>query len=71
LINRLLAADYPDGTQALLEQHRDQVDPELVEMMQLMSQDLGTRGRENLSQRLDEIRRQALTLVESDPDQAA
>ena len=66
LVNRLLGAEYPEGTQALLEEHRDQIDAGLVEMMRLMSQDLATRGRESLSQRLDEIRQQASALVEGD-----
>jgi hypothetical protein len=66
LVNRLLSAEYPQGTQAMLEEHRDQIDAGLVEMMRLMSQDLATRGRESLSQRLDEIRQQASAMVEGD-----
>lgn len=70
LVNRLLSADYPEGTRAMLEEHRDEVGARLVEMMGLMSQDLATKGRDGLSRRLDEIQQQALALINGDPARA-
>jgi hypothetical protein len=38
LISQLLDADYPDGTQALLEENRQQVDTKLLAVMELLGQ---------------------------------
>jgi hypothetical protein len=64
LINQLLIADYPDGTETLLEENREQVNAELLEIMRLMSEDLAKSGREELSQQLGQIQEQAATIVE-------
>lgn len=63
LINRLLAAEYPDGTQALLEENRPRVDAGLLDIMQLVGEDLSQNGQEEAAQRLAQIREQASTLV--------
>jgi hypothetical protein len=63
LINQLLAAEYPGGTQALLEENRQAIDGEFLELMQLVGQDLSQKGREELSQKLAQIHEQASTRI--------
>jgi CpXC protein len=63
LINQLLTAEYPGGTQALLEENRQAIGGEFLELMRLVGQDLSQRGREELGQRLAQIREQASKMV--------
>lgn len=63
LINRLMAAQYPEATQALLEEHRQEVDERLLEVMDAIGKDLATQGRPDIAQRLAEIRDQARGLL--------
>ena len=63
LINHLLSTDYPQGTQALLEENRDQVNSQLLEIMDLVRDDLIESGREKLAGRLVQIRAQAAAMV--------
>jgi len=58
-INRLLTAEYPDGTQALLEANRERIDDQMLEFMELIENDLTESGRVELAKRLAEIRKQA------------
>jgi hypothetical protein len=58
-INSLLTADYPDGTQALIQENLQQVDARMLELMQLVEDDLAQSGRLELAQRLAEIHQQA------------
>lgn len=62
-INQLLAAEYPNGTRALLEQNRDRLDGELLELMRAIEEDVRQDGRTELSQRLAEIQRQVAELI--------
>ena len=62
-INQLLSAEYPAGTLALLEENRQQVTVRLIETMRVVEKDLTQSGREQVAQRLAEIREQATTLV--------
>ena len=62
-INGLLTADYPDGTQSLLEDNRQQIDERMLELMQLVEDDLAKNGRVELAQRLAEIKKQATSLI--------
>jgi hypothetical protein len=64
IINRLLTAEYPDGTQALLDENHDQVNAQLLEIMRLVTEDLTKSGREEVAQRLVQIREQAAAMVE-------
>jgi hypothetical protein len=64
LTNQLLGADYPDGTRALLEDNRQSVDAELLEIMQLVQEDLSASGQGPLAERLARIREQAAAMVE-------
>jgi hypothetical protein len=61
-INSLLTADYPDGTQALLDENRQQIDDRMLELMRLVENDLTQSGRVKLGQRLAEIQKQAASL---------
>jgi hypothetical protein len=63
LINRLLAADYPNGTRALLEQNRDRLDGEFLELMRAIEEDVRQDGRTELSRRLADIQRQVAELI--------
>ena len=63
-INALLTADYPEGTQALLEENRQQVNAELLEIMRVVGEDLVQSGREQEAQHLAEIRSQAAAMLE-------
>ena len=60
-INSLLTAEYPAGTQALLEENRHQIDDRMLELMRLVEDDLTQSGRVELAQRLAEIQKQAAT----------
>jgi len=62
-INGLLTADYPDGTQALLDENRQQIDDRMLELMRLVEDDLTQSGRVELAQRLAEIQKQAASLT--------
>jgi hypothetical protein len=64
LINKLLSAEYPEGTLALLQENRQQVDVQLLEIMRLVREDLVQSGRAQVAQRLAEIREQATAMVE-------
>jgi hypothetical protein len=63
LINRLLTVEYPDGTQALLEENRQHVDARLIEMMDAATEDLSQSGREEAAARMAQVREQAAALV--------
>jgi hypothetical protein len=63
LISKLLSAEYPAGTQALLDENRQQVNSQLLEIMQLIEQDLSRNGQVEAAQRLAQIREQATTLI--------
>ncbi len=64
LINQLLTAEYPEGTQLLLDENREQVSVQLLEIMRLVTDDLEQSGREQVAQRLAQIRKQAAVMVE-------
>jgi hypothetical protein len=63
LINKLLRADYPEATLALLESNRDKIDAQFVELMRMVGGDLTQSGRDELAKRLESIRDQAATLL--------
>ncbi len=64
LISQLLAADYPDGTRALLEEYQELVGPPLLELMELLGKDLAEGDREDLDHQLAQIRDQAAAMVQ-------
>jgi hypothetical protein len=62
-INQLLSAEYPAGTLALLEENRQQVGVRLIETMRVVEKDLIQSDREQVANRLAEIREQAAAMV--------
>jgi hypothetical protein len=63
LINQLLSTEYPDGTRALLEENRPLLEQGLPEVMQMVEEDLGQRGRNELARQLAQIRAQATEML--------
>lgn len=59
-VNSLLTANYPDGTQSLLEANRESIDERLFKFMELIEDDLSQGGRQDLAERLGQIREQAI-----------
>lgn len=65
-INELLLQPYPEGTRQMLREYRDEVTPELLDLMARMVEDLGQTDNPNsaeLAKRLRDIRAQAMLLV--------
>lgn len=62
-INRLLEAEFPQGTQAMLEENRAQVTSGLLEAMQVIAEDLEQQGQAGVARRLRDIRGQAVLMV--------
>jgi len=46
LLNQLLDADYPEGTQRILEQNRDQLNAGFLKLIDAVIQDLAAQGRQ-------------------------
>lgn len=63
LINRLLEAEFPEGTQDLLKRHRDQVNDELLAALHAIADDMERQGQSDMAKRLRDIRGQAVLLV--------
>jgi hypothetical protein len=64
LISRLLNAEYPDETQKLLADNLDQLDPEFMEALAAIVEDLAGRGQSELSDRLKGIGDQATAMLD-------
>lgn len=65
-INELITQPYPAGTRQMLREHRDEVTPEVLDIMARMAEDLGQAGdpaSAELAKRIRDIRAQALLLV--------
>lgn len=65
-INELMAQPYPEGTRQMLREHRDEVTPEVLDMMARMAEDFGQAGdpaSAELAKRIRDIRAQAMLLV--------
>jgi hypothetical protein len=63
LINRLLAAEFPDESRAILRQNSDQLDERLLETMALVRENLVRRGQEDVADRLSQIEGQVRVLM--------
>jgi hypothetical protein len=59
LINRLLKADYPDGTRQMLRDNQAMVNAEFIGVLDMLAQDFADRGEEETSERLKMIQAQA------------
>lgn len=64
LINELLGAEYPQGTQQLLQERRSDWDADLLQMMDTLAADLEKQGRGPSAQQLKEIRGQAEAILQ-------
>ena len=62
-INQLLSAEYPEGTQALLEENEALLQPQLLKVMDMIQEDLVESEREELARRLAQVRQQAAGLI--------
>jgi hypothetical protein len=62
-VNQLLAADYPQGSQALLDAQRERVNQELLQVMDLIAEDMNQRGQEDMAQQLAKLRAQAAAML--------
>ncbi len=63
LINDLLRAPYPDGTRALLKERQGEVTPEVLALMDQLSQQLAEREDAEAAKRLKDIKTQAMLMV--------
>ena len=59
LVNELLAADYPEKTQELLEQHLSDLDDAFLKVLSSLATDMESQQRSQIAQRLGAIRTQA------------
>jgi hypothetical protein len=55
LINELLSAEYPEGTQAILRTNHDRLDERLLETMALVRENLVRRGQQGTADKLSQI----------------
>lgn len=65
-INELIGQPYPEGTRQMLREHRDEVTPELLDMMAHMAEDFrqaGDPASAELAKRIRDIRAQAMLLI--------
>jgi hypothetical protein len=64
LVNDLLAAGYPEGTEQVLRERRSEWDADLVETLDRLAQDLEAQGRNDPAERLRNVRDQAQALLD-------
>ncbi len=65
LINQLLSAEYPEGTLALLQENRQKINDQLLEVMRLVAEDLGKNGRDETAERMTQVQEQAKGLIDA------
>ena len=64
LVNDLLAADYPQGTQELLQERRAEWGAKFLEILSALAEDLEAQQQPQTAQRLREIRTQAEAVLQ-------
>ena len=64
-VNTLLAAEYPEGTRKMLEEHRQEWDADFLEVLNALAADVEAQGRPEAAQRLKDIRAQAEALLKN------
>jgi hypothetical protein len=65
-INELVMAPWPDGTRQILSDNRDQVTPELLDLIGQMAEEMAKDGQEGSAEmvkRLRDIRAQAMLMI--------
>ena len=70
LVNDLLAAEYPQETQQLLEERRTEWDEELPALLTKLAEDLDTQERRQTAQRLRELCEQVKSLLSESGSEA-
>ena len=63
LLNQLFEADYPDGTQRILEQNQDRLDDDFLKLLDAVVQDLASQGRQQDVNTVQLIRAQAKAMI--------
>lgn len=63
LLNRLLEADYPEGTQRILEQNREQINTDFAKLMDAVIRDLAAQGRQQDVDTTQLIRAQVKAMI--------
>jgi len=64
LLNQLLEADYPEGTQRILEQNRDQLNADFLNLVDSIIADVAAQGLQERVNALQLIRTQAKTIID-------
>jgi len=64
-VNQLLSSEYPEGTLALLQENRQRITGQLLEVMRLVADDLAKSGRQETAQRMVQVREQAAGMTGS------
>jgi hypothetical protein len=65
-INQLVMAPYPDGTRKLLQDNREHISPELVDLIGQMADEMAANEGEDAAEmvkRLRDIRSQAMLMI--------
>jgi len=65
LVNTLLAAEYPEGTDKLLRERSSEWNAEFLDVLSALAADLETPERRETAQRLRELRTQAEAILQS------
>lgn len=63
LINELMQAEYPSETRRLLGERRQDITPEVLDVMEALAQSLVEQGQTDVAKRLRDIRGQAALVV--------
>lgn len=63
LINDLMQAEYPTETRRLLGERRQEITPEVLEVMEALAQTLAEQGQLEVAKRLRDIRGQAMLVA--------
>jgi len=63
LVNNLLAAEYPEGTHKMLEEHRQEWSAEFLDILSALAEEVTEQGRPEAAQRLKDIRAQAEAML--------
>ena len=64
-INQLVELEDPAERQAMLDESRDMVNQQLLQVIDMLSKDLEERGRAEIAQRLAAVRGQVAAMVPS------
>lgn len=63
LIEEVLSLRYPEETRTFLETHKEEVTPQVLDIMEALAKDMEAHGREDVARRLREVRAQALAMA--------